>query len=241
MMRGVEAPRDPVQEGTFKVAASHNLDGLSVTFDDPNLVANAGLMLPGTLAQKLGVSDVVDDRVDLSGRVGGANCGIKAMTVISALLAGAEWIDDVDVLRAGGSEIACGHEVRAPSTIGTWLRAFSWGHVRQLEAAAGEVLARAWNVGAGPTSGEPVTIDVDSTFCETYGLGKQGAWKVNATPDGRGDGLRGYHPLVSVVCGYDQVAATRLREGPANDARGAQRFTLETIGRVRRAGAHGAM
>ena len=175
------------------VEASHNLDGLSVTFDDPNLVANAGLMLPGTLAQKLGISEVVDERVDLSGRVGGANCGIKAMTVISALLAGAEWIDDTDVLRAGGSEIACGHEVRAPSTIGTWLRAFTWGHVRQLEAAAGQVLARAWNAGAGPASSEPVVVDLDSTFCETYGLGKQGAWKVNR------DGLRGYHPLVSVV------------------------------------------
>lgn len=217
------------------VAASHNLDGLSVAFDDPNLVANAGLMLPGTLAQKLGVSQVIDGRVDLSGRVGGANCGIKAMTVISALLAGAEWIDDVDVLRAGGSGITCGHEVRAPSTIGTWLRAFTWGHVRQLEAAAGEVLTRAWDAGGGPTCDEPVTVDVDSTFCETYGLGKQGAWKVNR------DGQRGYHPLVSVINGYDQVAATRLREGPANDARGAQRFALETINRVRHAGAHGQM
>jgi hypothetical protein len=217
------------------VAASHNLDGLSVTFDDPNLVANAGLMLPGTLAQKLGVSDIIDGRVDLSDRVGGANCGIKAMTVISALLAGAEWIDDTDVLRAGGSEIACGHEVRAPSTIGTWLRAFTWGHVRQLEAAAGDVLSRAWDIGGGPRCDEPVIIDLDSTFCETYGLGKQGAWKVNR------DGLRGYHPLVSVVNGYDQVAATRLREGPANDARGAQRFATETINRVRDAGAHGQM
>jgi hypothetical protein len=217
------------------VAASHNLDALSVTFDDPNLVANAGLMLPGTLAQKLGVADIVDGRVDLSGRVGGANCGIKAMTVVSALLAGAEWIDDTDVLRAGGSEIACGHEVRAPSTIGTWLRAFTWGHVRRLEAAAGEVLGRAWSAGGGPGRDEPVTVDLDSTLCQTYGLGKRGAWKVNR------DGERGYHPLVSVINGYDQVAATRLREGPANDARGARQFTVETIGRVRGAGAHGKM
>jgi hypothetical protein len=233
MMRSVEAPHVPVQEGTFVVAASHNLDRLQVTFDDPNLVANAGLLLPGTLARKLGVSDIVDERVDLSGRVGGANCGIKAMTVISALLAGAEWIDDTDVLRAGGSEIACGHEVRAPSTIGTWLRAFTWGHVRQLEAAAGEVLARAWAAGGGPGSSEPVVVDLDSTFCETYGLGKQGAWKVNR------DGERGYHPLVSVINGYDQVAATRLREGPANDARGAKGFVVETINRVRGAAAGG--
>jgi Transposase DDE domain group 1 len=217
------------------VEASHNLDALSVTFDDPNLVANAGLTLPGTLAQKLGIADIVDERVDLSGRVGGANCGIKTMTVISALLVGAEWIDDTDVLRAGSSEIACGHQVRAPSTIGTWLRAFTWGHVRQLESAAGQVLGRAWAVGAGPRRNEKVVVDLDSTFCETYGLGKQGAWKVNR------DGERGYHPLVSVIHGYDQVAATRLREGPANDARGAKAFTLETIGRVRGAGAHGKL
>jgi hypothetical protein len=215
------------------VTASHKLDGLSVTFDDPNLVANAGLVLPGTLAQRLGVREIIDRRVDLSGRVGGANCGIKAMTVISALLAGAEYIDDIDVLRAGGSEAVCGHEVRAPSTIGTWLRAFTWGHVRQLDAAAGAVLAAAWTAGGGPRDTEPVVIDLDSTFCQTYGVGKQGGWKVNR------DGVRGYHPLVAVVDGYDQVAATRLREGPANDARGAKGFTVEAVGRVRAAGADG--
>ena len=235
MMRGVEAPHDPVQKGTFKVTASHKLSRLSVTFDDPNLVANAGLMLPGTLAQTLGVEQVINDRVDLSGRVGGANTGIKAMTVISALLAGAEWIDDVDVLRAGSSELVCGHEVRAPSTIGVWLRAFSWGHVRQLDAAAGDVLARAWAAGGGPARDEPVVVDLDSTLCQTYGLGKQGGWKVNR------DGARGYHPLVAVIDGYDQVAATRLREGRANDARGAKGFVTEAISRVRNAGAHGKM
>jgi Transposase DDE domain group 1 len=215
------------------VTASHYLDRLSVTFDDPNLVANAGLVLPGTLAQRLDAERVIDRRVDLSGRVGGANAGIKAMTVISALLAGAECIDDVDVLRAGSSDTVCGHEVRAPSTIGVWLRAFTWGHVRQLEAAAGEILAAGWAAGGGPASGEPLVIDLDSTFCQTYGLDKQGGWKVNR------DGQRGYHPLVAVVDGYDQIAATRLREGPANDARGAGRFTIEALARVRAAGADG--
>ncbi|CAN5903291.1 hypothetical protein BH23ACT10_BH23ACT10_12200 [soil metagenome] len=87
MMRGVYDPQSQVQKGTFVVTASHTLDRLSVTFDDANLVANAGLVLPGTLAQHLGVEEVIGRRVDLSGRVGGANTPIKAMTVISALLA----------------------------------------------------------------------------------------------------------------------------------------------------------
>ena len=99
------------------MTASHKLQRMSVTFDDPNLIANAGLLLPGTLAAHLDVRGVIDARVDLSGRTGGANTGIKAMTVISALLAGAEWIDDVDVLRAGASEAVLGHEVRASSRL----------------------------------------------------------------------------------------------------------------------------
>jgi len=217
------------------VTASHKLQRMSVTFDDPNLIANAGLLLPGTVAGHLGVQQVIHARVDLSGRVGGANTGIKAMTVISALLAGAEWIDDVDVLRAGASADVCGHELRAPSTIGTWLRAFTWGHARQLDAAAGQVLARAWAAGAGPCRTEKVTIDLDSTHCRTYGLGKQGAWKVDR------HGERGYHPMVAVVDGYDQVLATRLREGPANDGRGVRSFVTEALGRVRAAGARGAV
>src|SRR5680860_1199676 len=165
---------------------------MSVTFDDPNLIANAGLLLPGTLAAHLDVQGVIDARVDLSGRVGGANTGIKAMTVVSALLAGAERIDDDDVLRA-----------------------------------------RAWAAGAGPGRTEAVTIDLDSTHCRTYGLAKQGAWKVDR------HGERGYHPVVAVCDGYDQVLATRLREGPANDGRGAASFLTETLGRVRTAGARG--
>lgn len=147
---------------------------MSVDFDDPTLIANAGLILPATVAHHLGVEQLIDARVDLSGRVGGANSGIKAMTVVSALLAGAEWIDDVDVLRAGASDRVCGHAVRAPSTIGTWLRAFTWGHVRQLEGAAGQALAGAWQTGAGPGGTGKVTVDLDSTHCETYGWASRG-------------------------------------------------------------------
>jgi len=208
---------------------------MSVTFDDPNLIANAGLMLPNTVAQHLEVQRIIDARVDLSGRIGGANTGIKAMTVLSALMVGAEWIDDVDVLRAGASQEVCGHALRAPSTIGTWLRAFTWGHARQLDAANGQILAGAWAAGAGPGRDEKLTIDLDSTHCQTYGLAKQGAWKVDR------HGERGYHPVVAVLDGYDQLLATRLREGPANDGRGVASFAAETVNRVRAAGAHGAV
>jgi hypothetical protein len=182
---------------------------------------------------RLGLIDVIDQQVKLRGRAGGANPGIKAATVVSALLAGADCIDDVDVLRAGACEEACGHELRAPSTIGTWLRAFSWGHVRQLDAAAGQLLHRAWAAGAGPNPDEPVTIDIDSTLCKTYGLFKQGGRKYTRKHH------RGYHPLLGVVAGYDQVVSARLREGVANDARGAKSFVTETISRVRAAGARG--
>lgn len=192
-------------------------------------------MLTGTLMNRLGLIEVIDERVRLRGRVGGADSGVKAATVISGLLAGADCIDDIDVLRAGASDAVCGHQLRAPSTIGTWLRALGWGHARQLDAAAGELLARAWAAGAGPSTTEPVTIDVDSTLCKTYGLFKQGGHKVTRKHH------RGCHPLVAVVAGYDQVVSARLREGVADDARGAKSFVTETIGRARAAGATGQL
>ena len=215
--------------------ALHKIDRASVSFDDPNLVANAGLTLTGTLMTRLGLVETIDAKVKLAGRIGGANSGIKAATVVSALLAGADCIDDVDILRAGASGQVCAHELRAPSTIGTWLRAFRWGHVRQLDAAARQLLQRAWAAGAGPRPDEPVTIDIDSTMCKTYGLFKQGGRKYTRKHH------RGYHPLLGVVAGYDQVVAARLREGVANDARGARSFVVETIRRVRAAGAGGKL
>ena len=81
--------------------------------------------------------------------------------------------------------------VKAPSTLGTFLRSFSWGHVRQLDRVSRELMARAWSAGAGPGDG-PLTIDLDSTICETYGLAKEGARHHGYT------GQRGYHPLLAV-------------------------------------------
>ena len=91
------------------------------------------------------------------------------MTLVASALAGGDCIDDADVLRTGGTAGAIGCVVKAPSTLGTFLRSFRWGHVRQLDRVSRELLARAWAAGAGPGDG-PFTIDLDSTICETYGL-----------------------------------------------------------------------
>ena len=129
---------------------------------------------------------------------------------------------------------ALGGTVKAPSTLGTFLRSFRWGHVRQLDRVSRELLARAWAAGAGPGDA-PFTIDLDSTICETYGLAKEGARHHGYT------GARGYHPLLAVAAGTGDVLMARLREGRANTARGAAHFLRETVGRVRYAGARGQL
>ena len=144
-------------------------DRIQIAFDDPRLVANAGLLLPVTLAQHLGLREVVDSHVDLGDAPGRANPGDKLLTLVASALAGGDFIDDADVLRTGGTAGAIGCVVKAPSTLGTFLRSFRWGHVRQLDRVSRELLARAWQAGAGPGDG-PLTIDLDSTICETYGL-----------------------------------------------------------------------
>ena len=132
-------------------------------------MANAGLLLPVTLAQHLGLRELVDNHVDLGGAPGRANTGDKIVTLVASALAGGDCIDDADVLRAGGTAGALGCVVNAPSTLGTFLRSFRWGHVRQLDRVSRELLARAWAAGAGPGDA-PFTIDLDSTICETYPL-----------------------------------------------------------------------
>ena len=124
--------------------------------------------------------------------------------------------------------------VKAPSTLGTFLRNFRWGHVRQLDRVSRELLARAWQADAEPGDA-PLTIDLDSTICETYGLDKEEARHHGYT------GKRGYHPLLAVAAGTGDVLMCRLREGRANTARGAAHFLRETVGRVRYAGASGRL
>ena len=210
----------------------NHLDRIHITFDDHRLVNNAGLLLPATLALHLGLSQLVDRRLDLGRAPGRANTGDKMMTLVASALAGGDCIDDADALRAGGTACTLGSVVKAPSTLGAFLRSFRWGHVRQLDWVSRELLARAWQAGAGPGDA-PFTIDLDSTICETYGLAKEGARHHGYT------GARGYHPLLAVAAGTGDVLMSRLREGRANTARGAAHFLRETVGRVRYAGASG--
>ena len=177
---------------------------------------------PSSLARHLGLR-VVDHHLDLTGEPQDADAGrFRAC------------IDDADALRAGGTVGVLGCVVKAPSTLGTFLRSFRWGHVRQLDRVSRQLLARAWAAGAGPGD-SPLTIDLDSTICETYGLAKEGARHHGYT------GARGYHPLLAIAAGTGEVLMSRLREGRANTARGAAHFLRETVGRVRYGGARGQL
>ena len=209
-------------------------DRIQIAFDDHRLVANAGLLLPATLAHHLGLSQLVQERLGLGDAPGRANTGDKVMTLVASALAGGDCIDDADALRTGGTACTLGGTVKAPSTLGTFLRSFRWGHVRQLDRVSRELLARAWAAGAGPGDG-PLTIDLDSTMCQTYGLATEGARHHGYT------GKRGYHPLLAIAAGTGDVLMSRLREGRANTARGAAHFLRETVGRVRYGGASGQL
>ena len=126
---------------------SHNIDRYRVVFDDDSLVADAGLLAAATLMDRLGLEELVDGLVRLGGRVGGANAGRKLLTLVAAMLVGATHIDHVDRLRAGSTRRVLGFRVMAPSTVGTFLRAFTWGHTRQLNKVLGVALGRAWRAG----------------------------------------------------------------------------------------------
>ena len=209
-------------------------DRIQIAFDDHRLVANAGLLLAGTLAHHLGLGELVDNHVDLGDAPGRANPGDKMLTLVASALAGGDCIDDADAQRAGGTERVLGCKVKAPSTLETFLRSFRWGHVRQLDRVSRELLAQAWTAGGRPGN-DPLTIDLDSTVCETYGLAKEGAQRHNYA------GQRGYHPLLAVAAGTGDVLMARLRKGRSNTARGADHFLRETVGRVRYAGATGPL
>jgi hypothetical protein len=206
-------------------------DRFEVCFDDERAVANAGLLLPATLGRRLDLEALVDETVELGDRPGAARPGRKVLSLVHAMLLGADCIDDCDVLRSGRTEAVLGHRPMAPSTLGTFLRSFSFGHVRQLDRVLGEALGRAWRAGAGPGDGRLV-IDIDSFIGEVYGDAKQGA--------GYGYTRRlGYHPLLATRADSNEVLHVRLRKGQANTQRGALRFVDELLARVRKAGAAG--
>jgi len=210
---------------------SHGLDRVEAIFDDDTLVADAGLIVPATLMTRLDLEALIDAKVRLGGRVGGAHPGRKVLTLVTALLRDASHIDHADRLRAGATQRVLPFRVMAPSTLGTFLRAFTFGHVRQLDAVIAESLRRAWATGAGPGD-RPMTIDLDSTICEVHGKAKHGA--------AYGYTKRfGYHPLLATRADSGEVLHARMRRGSSQ--RGHQRFVEELIARVRRSGACGPL
>ena len=212
-------------------SVSHPIDRVAAMFDDPNLVADAGLVLPATLMIRLGLEALVDQSVRLVGRVGGARPGRKVLTLIASILVGGSHIDHADRLRAGATQTVLPFRVMAPSTLGTFLRSFTFGHVRQLDRVIGETIRRAWSLGAGPGM-HAATIDLDSTICEVHGKQKHGAaYGYTHT--------LGYHPLLATRADTGEVLHARLRKGSSQ--RGVKRFAEELIARVRRAGASGAL
>jgi hypothetical protein len=213
--------------------SSHTLDQLDSCFDDTHAVANAGLLLAATLAERLGIEQAADQVIDLGERAGAAHPGRKLLTLVHTMLAGGDCIDDAALLGCGATSRVLGHRVMAPSTLGTFLRSFTFGHVRQLDRLTEQILARAWAAGAGPGDG-PIAIDLDSTVCEVHGDHKQGAaYGYTHT--------LGYHPLVASRADTGEVLHARQRTGRANTARGTTRFVDELAARVRRAGASGEL
>ena len=212
-------------------SVSRPIERVAVTFDDETLVADAGLLVPATLMVRLGLESLVNAKVRLGGRVGGALPGRKVLTLVTSILAGGTHIDHADRLRAGATQQVLPFRVMAPSTLGTFLRSFTFGHVRQLDAVIAETVRRAWRLGVGP-GGDPVTIDLDSTICQVHGKQKQGAAHGYTR-------VLGYHPLLGTRADTGEVLHARLRKGSSQ--RGAKRFAEELIARVRRAGASGPL
>jgi Transposase DDE domain group 1 len=210
---------------------SHLIERVEAIFDDETLVADAGVIVPATLMVRLGLEALVNDTLRLVGRVGGARPGRKVLTLVAAILTGASHIDHADRLRAGATQKVLPFTVMAPSTLGTFLRSFTFGHVRQLDRVIGETIRRAWRLGAGPGEAS-VTIDLDSTICEVHGKAKQGAAYGYTR-------VFGYHPLLATRADTGEVLHARLRKGSSQ--RGHKRFVEELIARVRRAGATGAL
>ncbi len=217
----------------------HAAAATSVHFDDPNLVSCAGLVPVMRLAQECGLPGLVAEHLTVPAPLG-ANTPHKIGCVVAGMVAGADSIDDLDVLRHGGmAELFDG--IRAPSTLGSFLRAFSWGNMRQLEVVSRRLLAGLAAATPILPDAEVLTwLDVDSCQRRVYGHAKQGAGFGHAKLGGYSVRLRGLNPLIAAIstpAAAPVVAGTRLRGGTASSARGAASFVAEAITTTRAAGA----
>ena len=207
------------------------IDGLGAVFDDGSLVGDAGLLLAGTVMSRLGLEALIDDTVRLDGRVAGSGSGRKVLSLVASVLVGGSCIDDVQRLGSGSAVAVLPFAPLAPSTAGSFLRSFTFGHVRQLDKPTELALRRAWSGGAAPDAGE-MTVDLDSTVCEVCGKAKHGAAYGHTK-------VLGYHPLVAVRSDTGEVLHSRMRSGSSQ--RGNVHFARETLARLRRLAADAAV
>ena len=226
---------------------SHRFKADSAVFDDDHLVSCAGLVPVMALAEQTGLIELLDNRVHIAEpkiASGSANPAPKLATVIAGMCAGADSIDDLDVVRSGGMKTLFA-AVYAPSTLGTLLREFTFGHARQLDAVLGEhlgALCERVDLLVGAT--EQVFIDIDSLLRPVYGHAKQGASYGHTKIAGRQVLRKGLSPLVSTLSTAESapvIAGMRLRAGRAGSGKGAGRMIAAAISTARAAGATGTM
>jgi Transposase DDE domain group 1 len=219
----------------------HSLAGTQATFDDPNLVSHSGLVPVMALAQRAQLADLVAEHVRPDGECG-VNAHLKVSCLVGGMAAGADSIDDMDLLRHGAMSTLFGG-VRAPSTLGSHLRCYTWGNVSQLEKAGREFLvALAGQVPLLPGARTLAFIDLDSMQKRVYGHKKQGAGFGHTKIQGKSLLVRGLNALAAVVStpiAAPVIAATRLRGGNAASARGAASLAGQAIGTARDCGCTG--
>ena len=205
----------------------HTSRATSAVFDDPNLVSSAGLVPVLTLARSAGLQELAQTHLSVPTDKG-ANAGLKVTSLVAGMIAGADSIDDMGLLRHGGMGRVFANAY-APSTLGSFLRSFSFGHVRQLDAVASRFLTRlaeqAPLIATSSDTSERVMIDIDDTIIEVHGYAKQGS--------GYGySGVRGLNALLAVVSTTKSapvIVAQRLRKGSCGSPRGAKRLVADAL------------
>jgi hypothetical protein len=221
----------------------HSLARTRASFDDPNLVSHAGLVPVMALAQRAGLTDLVAEHVTPGGECG-VNAHLKVGCLVAGMAAGADSIDDMDVLRHGAMDALFGG-IRAPSTLGSHLRSYAWGNVAQLEKAGREFLAElARQAPLLPGAGTLAFIDIDSMQKRVYGHQKQGARFGHTKIQGKSLLVRGLNALAAVIStpiAAPVIAATRLRGGNAASARGAASLAVQAVGTARECGCTGTI
>lgn len=212
-------------------------------FDDEHVIAYAGLEPVMRLAERINLGGLVDEHVAIADRLG-VNAAAKLSSIVAGMAAGADSIADLDALRHGGMDTLF-DGIRAPSTLGVFLRCLRWGHVRQIEKVSRTLLARlAAHTPLLPAAGTVAFLDVDSMQKRTYGYAKQGAGFGHTKIGGKSVLVRGLNVLASVLStpqAAPVITGTRLRGGKANSARGAESFVAESITAARAAGATGIL